>query len=160
MDGARRSRRRGCKLGAAVEGGQGMLLISLDELGRKPTARAGQVLGTYSVDSPLARPLVHIISKYLGLGTDTDTVADFLDAHVFKMGLIHLHQVFTIDVVDWGLSVVVSIWESSYDIRLKSSTYWAQLMRFSHSPTLSSSQFLDMSAGSCLGRGAWGMRLT
>jgi len=33
------------------------------------------------------------------LRTDADAVANLFDAHVAQMGLVHLHQIFAIDVV-------------------------------------------------------------
>ena len=41
------------------------------------------VLATYSVHVPFTRLLVDACSEQLGLGTDADSVADFVDTHLF-----------------------------------------------------------------------------
>jgi hypothetical protein len=55
---------------------------------------------------PIGRPprglLVLLVPQLFGLRAYAHAVADFLDAHVLEVGLVHLHEVLAVDVVVCG----------------------------------------------------------
>ena len=62
-----------------------------------------KVMMSYPIRCPSRSLLVLFIAQLLSLGADAHAVADFLDAHVLEVGLVHLHEVLAVDVVVcWG----------------------------------------------------------
>jgi hypothetical protein len=53
----------------------------------------------YPVDALLARLLVYIIAKHFRLRTDSHAISDLLDAHLLQHLLVHVHKIFSIDVI-------------------------------------------------------------
>lgn len=54
---------------------------------------------TYPIHVPLTRLPIDGRSKQLGLRANADSVADFVDTHLFQRGRIHVHKVLASDVV-------------------------------------------------------------
>lgn len=58
-----------------------------------------KAMSSYPIRCPPRGLLVLFITQLLSLGANPHAVADFLDAHVLEVGLVHLHEVLAVDVV-------------------------------------------------------------
>lgn len=59
----------------------------------------GRVIIAYSIHVPLTRLPIDGCPEQLGLRANADSVADFVDTHLFQCSRIHVHKVFAGDII-------------------------------------------------------------